>query len=158
MESGLDLAQFRTFVVRPVLQYLGLHSQAAENLVVGTALVESRLKYIKQIGGGPALGVFQMEPNTYNDIYHNYLSYRPDLKVLVDATRDGRLTTLEEELVYNLAFAAAMCRVHYVRVKHPLPAYTDAVGMAEYWKAHYNTPLGAGTVEKALPYFQKACV
>ena len=44
--------------------------------------------------------------------------------------------------------AAGICRLHYFRVKAPLPALYDVDGRAAYWKAHYNTPLGAGTVEE----------
>jgi hypothetical protein len=50
-----------------------------------------------------------------------------------------------------------MCRLHYRRVAEPLPAAKDTEAMAAYWKAHYNTPLGKGTVEKALPRFIVAC-
>ena len=48
-------------------------------------------------------------------------------------------------MVDNLAYAAAMCRVHYWRVPKPLPHLEDVHGMAAYWKTHYNTDGGAGT-------------
>ncbi len=38
-----------------------------------------------------------------------------------------------------------MARVHYLRVPEPLPAPGDIEGLARYWKAHFNTPAGAGT-------------
>ena len=50
-----------------------------------------------------------------------------------------------------------MCRVHYFRSPLKLPDAKDAQGMAELWKAAYNTPLGKGTVEKALPRFLVVC-
>jgi len=155
MSYGLDLDQFRLRVVRPTLHYMQLHSQAAENLLVGTALTESRLKFIQQLGG-PALGLYQMEPATFRDVYDNYLSYRPDLVWTVNQLRDRRPTTMEEELVYNMAFATAMARVHYRRVPAPLPDAADAMGLAKYWKIHYNTSLGKGSVLHAFEHFKVA--
>ena len=155
VDAGLDIEQFRLCVVRPTLEYLDKHNASAENLVLGTALVESRLRYLKQLNDGPARGVCQMEPNTLDDIYENYLAYRPELRQRADALRDARPTTNADELIYNLAYAVAMCRIHYLRVPVSLPQYDDALGLACYWKSHYNTGLGAGTVEHALPYFQQ---
>ena len=52
-----------------------LVSQEAENLLMGTAAQESALgEYIRQLGNGPALGIFQMEPETFDDIVRNYLA------------------------------------------------------------------------------------
>ena len=61
----IDHAQFREHVVRYALKCTGTWSHAAENLVVGTALAESGLKFLRQKGGGPALGLFQIEPSTF---------------------------------------------------------------------------------------------
>ena len=55
----------------------------------------------------------------------------------------GLIATLET----NHMYACAMCRVHYMRVSAPLPDADDLEAQAAYWKQHYNTPLGAGTVE-----------
>jgi hypothetical protein len=43
-----------------------------------------------------------------------------------------------------------MCRVRYIRATPPLPSQDDLQGLANYWKQHYNTPLGAGTPEEFL--------
>ena len=42
----------------------------------------------------------------------------------------------------------AICRIHYWRKPGAIPAEIE--GQAAYWKRHYNTPLGRGTVEKYL--------
>ncbi|MGI9503963.1 MAG: hypothetical protein ACR2RE_13020 [Geminicoccaceae bacterium] len=148
---GLDVSQFRTLVVRPTLKQIGLYSKAAEELLIGTGLQESRLKYIKQLGRGPALGVFQMEPATYRDIWKNWLRYQPvlmnDLVNMVKSD-DQPLKDRPKEMISNLAFAAAMCRIHYRRVRAPLPKAGDLLGQARYWKKYYNTHLGAGKVSE----------
>jgi hypothetical protein len=157
MELGLNLQDFRVFVVRPALYRISKHSQAAENLVLGTAIHESHLKWLDQMtpGPGPAYGLFQMEKATHDDIWQNYLAYNDQLRqdVLRLASNTGGLPNVDE-LHGNLIYAAAMCRVHYARVPAPLPGGTDIEGLARYWKQYYNTPLGKGTVEQATEAFR----
>ncbi|MFT9424981.1 MAG: hypothetical protein ABF570_07600, partial [Acetobacter syzygii] len=74
--QGLDLAQFKALLVRPVLAQIGLAGAAAVPLVTGTALVESGLVWLRQNGGGPALGLWQMEPATHDDCWRNFLAFR----------------------------------------------------------------------------------
>jgi hypothetical protein len=151
----LDIKQLRDDVVRPVLTALNAHSAAAEVLLLGTAAQESHVTYLRQLGGGPALGIYQMEPATHDDIWDNYLSYR-------SSVADGVSSYLapnqprHDQLIWNLAYATAMCRMHYRRVPASLPAANDVAGLAAYWKAHYNTPLGAGTEEEFIENFDRA--
>ena len=135
----MDKKQLRNLIKR-VLIALDLHSESAENLLMGTAAQESGLgEYIRQIGNGPALGIFQMEPNTFRDIVQNYLQYKPELAKLVMSV-SGVNALRSEYLEYNLALAICMCRVHYLRVSENMPE--NLVGWAKYWKEYYNTRLG----------------
>jgi hypothetical protein len=113
---------------------------------MGTAAQESRLTYLKQLGGGPALGLFQMEPATHNDIWVNFLKWKPSWQNAVlemTTTRQGNWMPRPEEMIWNLQYAAAMCRIHYVRKPGAIPiTVTD---QAMYWKKHFNTELGKGT-------------
>ncbi len=145
----LDVPQFRELIIKPALTVVDGYSLAADELVLGTALQESRLIYIKQLGSGPALGVFQMEPATHNDIWDNYLAYREELaaKVISLAAPNGDRPS-SNELIGNLWYAAAMCRIHYMRVPDALPEAGDIPGLAAYWKEFYNTFEGAGTSEE----------
>ncbi|MDW2204310.1 hypothetical protein R7007_21815 [Vibrio sp. 1636] len=156
----MDAKQLLTLVVRPTLQKLKLHSQAAEQLIVGTIYQESEAHFLKQVGGGPALGVIQMEPATYRDIWDNYLAYKRTLANQI--TELSSMESLDEDmrphvtqLITNLAFAVAMCRAHYLRKKPPLPKAGDIEGLAKYWKEHYNTPMGAGKVEEFIDRFPR---
>ncbi|HCH5589157.1 TPA: hypothetical protein NKZ51_004509 [Vibrio parahaemolyticus] len=156
----MDAKQLLTLVVRPTLKKLKLHSQAAEQLIVGTIYQESDANFLKQVGGGPALGVIQMEPATYKDIWDNYLAYKR--KLANQITELASMESLDEDmrphvtqLITNLAFAVAMCRTHYLRKKPPLPKAGDIEGLAKYWKEHYNTPKGAGKVEEFIDKFPR---
>ena len=139
--NGLDPQQLRDLVIRPTLQRLGLWSDAAEELVLGTAIQESNLQYLQQMGGGPARGLWQMERPTHDDLWVNFLNGRTKLGLNIlgpypkpDYSR----------LAWDLAYACAMCRVLYLRCPQALPAAGDIDGQAAYWKHWFNTPQGAG--------------
>lgn len=139
----LSLGDVRDLVVRPALQHIGLHSPAAEQLVLGTGLIESGLKKLRQYGNGPALGLFQMEPFTHDDLWQTFLNRKPDLAARLRAICPDPAA---DKLPWNLQYAAAMCRVKYFRAPASLPALDDIEAQAAYWKLHYNTPLGRGKV------------
>lgn len=156
----INIEQFRTRVVQPVLQSLAgwnaqMNAPAAENLLVGTAVQESRLTYLAQVGGGPALGVMQIEPNTHDDIWTNYLAYRADLAQVVDSFSAGTSHTAQQ-LPWNLAYSVAMARLVYWRQPAALPADgTDLEALGAFWKTHYNTQGGAGTAAEWVENYQK---
>lgn len=143
----LDPKQFREFIVRPTLQYMGLWSLAAENLVVGTAIQESGLRFVDQLspGPGPAYGIYQMERATHDDLLRWVQRERPDLAGRLEALK-GVWPTGVEQLHSNLAYGAAMCRLHYLRAlgRTPLPEPDNIEGLAKLWKRVYNTAQGKG--------------
>lgn len=138
----MDMTHFRIEVIRPALKRLELWSMDAEFLLAGTALMESRFVYLRQLGGGPALGLYQVEPRTMRDVFDNYLAFRPVLRDQVELLMTAEAP--EQQLITNLSFATAMARLVYRRSPLPLPAHDDAAAVADVWKRAYNTHLGAG--------------
>jgi hypothetical protein len=134
--------------IRPALNLLAAGGLAAEQLVLGTGIQESLLVSRQQTGGGPALGLFQMETATHDDCWENYLKFRKTLTDNVKRALDPGQAPTAQTLRLNDRYAAAMCRVRYMRVSEPLPKAGDVPAMARYWKQHYNTPLGAGGPEE----------
>lgn len=135
----MDKDQLRELIV-DTLKEANLHSDSAVELLMLTAATESKLgHYIRQVKG-PAMGVFQMEGATEDDIWSNYLKYKPELHSKV------QLSSVfgDDELVWNLKYAILMARVHYLRVPSSLPNVHNIGGLAHYWKDHYNTRLGKG--------------
>lgn len=131
-------------IIQSTLTPLAIYSAAAEELLMATCAQESHLgQYRRQING-PALGIFQMEPGDFDDIFANFLAFKPALRDEVMA-----LSTVQPpqatELVNNDPFAIAMCRVHYMRAPRPLPAATDLEGLWMYYKVNYNSLQGAAT-------------
>jgi hypothetical protein len=159
----IDPIQFRLRVIRPTL--LGLdplvpYSTAAENLLLGTALVESRLIYLRQVGGGPARGVYQVEPATHADLWDRWLAFRAPLasrvRSLASQGWPGEREVREhEELETNLAYATAIARLVYRRSPALLPAANDADALAALHKRVFNTVLGKTRVEESVVWFQK---
>ena len=63
--------------------------------------------------------------------------------------------SMDENLATNLMYGAAVCRLCYYRKAEALPEAGDIEGQGQYWKQHYNTPLGKGTVTKYVYKVQK---
>lgn len=146
----LNVRDFRLHVIQPTLKAIELYSEPAERLVLGTALVESNLSALDQSSDGvlgPAYGLYQIEPWVMRDLFDSYIRHRPALYSAVSALVAPR-PTLEQQLVTNLAFATAICRVIYRRRPEPLPERTAE--QAEYWKRWYNTHLGKGKPDDFL--------
>jgi hypothetical protein len=138
---GIDPRQLLEIAVRPALDAMGegYNGEAAEQLVMGTAAVESGLVWLKQIGKGPALGLWQMEPFTFNDLLERIKPPVSDA-VLSLATS---ATPLPNEVAWNLRFGAAMARMKYRDARPSLPVPWDIEAMEEYHKRFYNSALGA---------------
>ena len=150
----IEKNQLRSLISR-TLYDLRMHSDAAVELLMGTAAVESKLgSYIRQ-EEGPALGIMQMEPRTEHDRWFNYLAYRQHLKSRVELItgRPGPGEWLE----YDLKYQIVMARIFYFSITEKLPEANDIIGLANYWKTYYNTEKGKGTVDKFVSNYKKYC-
>ncbi|HLS52714.1 MAG TPA: hypothetical protein VK031_01995 [Tissierellaceae bacterium] len=145
--------QLRKYVIQPALRYIGAYSEDAEELLILTAAQETHLGQDLHQVNGPALGIFQMEPATAQDIYDNFLIYRPHLLTLVSDLAIGQ--HVEDELCGNLYYAAAMARCTYLRHSEPLPDKNNLRGMAEYYKKYYNTVKGAAKLEDIFENYHR---
>ena len=151
---SIDAKQLRA-LISDVLKSIDLYSKAAVELLMLTSAVEAHCgSYIEQVGG-PALGIFQMEPATHDDIWNNYLIFHNDLFNKVIILRNGNAKLSQRA---NLSYQIAMARVHYLRVNEKLPSYRDIPGMARYWKKYYNTELGRGTTSDAREKYKRYAV
>lgn len=134
-------------LIRISLEPLGWWSQEAEELLLMTAAHESGLgRYTKQIKG-PALGLYQMEPNTLTGSYKNYINYRAELQIKIHQVSGVRRPD-RGQLQFNPVYSTIMARLKYHRAPGALPPASDTWALAEYAKDHYNTHLGKATPEK----------
>ena len=140
-------------LVENTLKAIGHYKPEAAELILGTCAQESAYgKYRKQLGGGPALGIFQCEPATFNDIFENYLIYKSELLgKIIEISKIKRINP--EDLVDNDVLATCICRVHYLRIREAIPK--DLPGWARYYKQYYNTPMGKATEEQFISNYHK---
>lgn len=165
---GLDPDQLLRYVIRPILRRADAWSPAAEVLVLGTGMTESQLRYIDQLDvarkPGPAYGIYQCEARTHEDYWRNYLcAWPPPAKATSIAPIAYDLAGMfsgpwpsVRVLTWNIGYATLMCRIHYLRIREPLPVVNDSGAMAAYHKRYYNTFLGATDVEKSIAHFEAA--
>lgn len=115
----------------------GLVSDSAIHLLLGTAAQESKFgHYLRQIKG-PAIGVFQMEPETFYWLRNYFAKKYPEL-----AKREPL------DMEWDLRLAVVMARLRYKVHPDPLPDAADIVKLGQYWKLVYNSPKGKGKVEE----------
>lgn len=141
-------------LIKSTLTPMNLYSPDAEELLMATCAQESAMGTYRRQVGGPALGIFQMEPATFNDIFSNYLVFHPGLQADVCALASTQ-PPRPVELVTNDNFAIAMCRVQYLRAPGSLPSMLDLNGLWSYYKLHYNTSQGAATQAEFYANYKK---
>ena len=150
MNQPLNPAALRQ-LIRDTLTPLNLYSPDVEELLLFTCANESDLgTYRVQGGGGPALGIFQMEPATFTDIFNNYLAYHLQLKVAVQ-----QMGTVASDMINNDNFAIVMARLQYLRASGAIPPKENLDAIWAYYKLHYNTPLGAATKDRAMGAYKR---
>lgn len=160
-------AIFLSTVIQPVLRALAqydsrMNTPAAEVILLGTCAQESDFcAYGSQTGGGPALGVHQVERATHTDLWVNFILPRPNLARIIDECvavtqvlpmlkRDPGYLDSEEfhaQLEYNWAYCTAMARVKYWRSREAMPAADDLPGLGRYYERVYNAG-GKGTAQE----------
>lgn len=143
---GIDYHQFKECIIGPSLRSIDMWCHASEELLLGTVAQESLMgTYLQQIRG-PALGVYQIEPRTHEDLWINYIDHRQTLKLKINRVCPLATVNVNDDLlVFDLRYATIIARLIYYRRPEPLPAHGDLLAQAAYWKQHYNTPLGKGT-------------
>ena len=147
----MNAQQLHDHIIKPTLEYMQGHynSKNARFLLLCTAAIESNCgHYIKQVNG-PALGIWQMEPSTEQDIFIHCdafadAPFRDRIDDLVISLKRG----LDLDLILSPSYACAMARLKYSMDVAPLPDHNDIMEVYDYYKRIYNTPLGASTYHK----------
>ena len=159
----MNAQQLHDFIINPTLDYMGksYNSIEARFLLLCTAAIESDCGYyIKQVNG-PALGIWQMEPATNNDIWVNCDALK-DNSAMAHAVSSLVMLPFEEvgHLIYSPVYACAMARLKYSMDAKALPKYNGGTDLDldmfyRYYKRVYNTELGASTYQKWLDAIER---
>ena len=120
------------------------NTKEAPDLIYETGMSETGYRHLEQMGDGPAVSFWQIEPATINDIWSNYILYR---KPLIQKAYE--LGFIEDEMDFsvmtNLAVAIFFTRIYYRRKPGAIPKTVEE--RAKYWKKYYNTEQVKGTVK-----------
>lgn len=146
----INIDQFRKLIIESSLNDLMLYSSDAEELLVFTCAAESDGgSFLHQVNGR-ALGIYQMEPETYNDIWQNYIKLHPHIGMLLSTNFNIVFIPSEDRLIYDLRFCTAMTRLFYARFPEPLPDCNNVDAIWNYYKKYYNTARGAAEKYSAI--------
>lgn len=142
----------RYLVIRETLHYLNEWSQAAENLLLGTAAHESGL------GGwheGRRVGLYRITPTMHRTVWDKYLVHHPQLASDIRGMA-GQHTFLKDphgELVTNLKYATAIAWMIYRRAEQPLPSPANISALGSFWSRHFRSRSG-GKVQEFITSYQ----
>ncbi len=150
----LNNEQLRELIIKPALSKLNMYSDKAVELLIFTCAVESNGgTYLKQLKG-PALGIYQMEPTTYNDIWQNYIRNRVDISLQLSNQFNAYRMQSETRMIYDLYYATAMARIFYRRIQEDTPEKEDIDGIWAYYKKYWNTELGKAKKEPCIKAYK----
>ena len=131
----MQAQQLLDYIIKPTLEYMGgnYNSKNARMLILATAAIESDCGYyIKQING-PALGVWQMEPDTESDIHHNCDAYHDSFKDRIDDLIVKIYADADLDLMTSPTYACAMARLKYSMDPEPLPEHDDIYKIFQFF-------------------------
>lgn len=145
----MNAQQLLGHIIKPTLKYMGgnYDSLNARMLLLATAAIESNCGHKIVQEGGPALGVWQMEPDTENDIFANCDALM-DKYFLVKVNRLAVGIPYENDLTVCPMYACVMARLKYSMDRDALPHHSDKYAIYVYYKRIFNTPKGASTWDK----------
>lgn len=147
--AGMDLQSITFGVCREISPAT---AQVAARLVLETMAQETRLGfYNDRTPTSAGVGLAQIDPIAFADIVSRTPKKR---KTLIRDTWSIDLDSLQHrDLAYSPLLSIIFCRLFYALISEPIP---DTIkGRAAYWKKHYNTELGDGTVQQ---YFDTAAI
>lgn len=127
----------------------GLYGTAKE-MIIETAITETGLGQIEDKTVGAGMGLTQFDDKPFQDIRDRSIKLRP--KILKELKIDISLVEWDD-LRYNQFLSLLFTRLHYWLKGDPIPATIEE--RAKYWKQHYNTVQGKGTVEHYLEMNRK---
>lgn len=146
----INANQLIDLIIKPSLLDLVMYSDKAVQILVFTCALESNGGTYLKDSNGKGLGIYRMKPDTYTDIWQNYINKNQNLLLSLAINFEiGRIPS-EDRLVYDLRFATAMARIHYKRILDPLPPSDDPVSMWYYYQRFYNSSDDICPMEKAI--------
>lgn len=137
---GINVNHLKHLIIKPTLREMGekFNDEAAINLLLMTTAAETKVgTYLKQgyqsVADmcGVALGIYQMEPNTFIDVWERFKWKETDLvanKLIVESM---------SPLISDLRFSTIMARAKYYLVPSSLPEANNVEELAHYYAKYW---------------------
>ena len=122
----------------------------ADLMIIETAIAETGLGEIEDKTPGAGMGITQFDKFPFDDIKKRNMRLQP--KILEELGVDIALVEWDD-LRYNPFLGLLFARLLYWLKGQEIPISIQ--DRAAYWKLHYNTRLGKGTVEHYLAMNEK---
>jgi len=145
----MNSQQLHNHLITPTLAKLGrgYNTPQSRLLLLGTIAIESDLGLYNRQIKGPALGLFQMEPETHYDIWANCDALRSDvgtrIREMLPPSIQVNKKTWHLGLELSPQYACAMARMKYAMARPALPDITlnakdDKLAFYEYYLEFYH--------------------
>lgn len=155
---SIDCLQLKEYIIRPALQAIGLESDDAIYLLLGTCAQESALgTYITQgktYDAQDAVGIFQQQKSGYDYLWSLVIDPNPALKAKIRLFLGYEGKPSLKRLMTDNALAAIICRLYYFTIREKLPDHKNVEAMAAYYKKYYNGPGRATEEQFVTNYFR----
>lgn len=156
---SINCDQLKDVIINPSLNAIGLFSDSACQLILGTCAQETLLcRYIIQTKIEPykgGIGIYQMQPLTYDFIWHRHVEQSASMKAKIRLFLGYEGKPLASRMASDLALATIMCRLFYANILEKLPDGNDVKAMARYYKIYYNTKDGSATEEEFIQNYNE---
>lgn len=156
---GIAAKELKQWVIKPVLHHLGVRSQAATWLLLGTAARESDLGYFLHHGQGEngGIGIYQITPSEHHALWDGYLARDHVLASRIRGLASQRefLVEPDAELATNLSYATAIAWELYRQNGLQLPRHPTPENLAECWLRYFPAHDPSRSVREFVDAFQR---
>jgi len=147
--------QFRKNIIQASLEPIDLYSPEDEDLLIATMAHESKGGfYLVQIKG-PAIGVYQMEPNTYKLIwkrlYSENLSLTSKILDFLGYDKSPDFTNM----IFDLRLSTIMARLLYYFAQRKLTNKDDVDEIWLIYKTYYNSNKGEAQKDEFIADYMR---
>lgn len=154
-----NCAQLKDIIIRPALSAIGLCSDNAIQLLLGTAAQETQLgRYLVQTNITPyngGIGIYQMQAPSYVHIWGRHVDSSISMKAKMKLYLGYEGMPMASRMASDLALSTIMARLFYANVLERLPDEKDVPAMARYWKLYWNTMAGKGTQDQFIDNYKE---
>ena len=153
---GICGSEILECIIRPTLHRLGVYNPIAEQLMLGTAAVQSNMgSYLRSSSGG--IGLFGIQHDRHEELWDSYLAFDADLasEIRGFASQHEFLKAPDMELACNMRYAATIAWMIYVEAGIDLHKLHTTEDLAKCWYELYSRREAGFSPEDFVMHYEK---